>query len=191
MDWIRKFTTAARSAANAARIPLEMLYVGKSNPRDKVRRNIETIERENLSHILPDLTLIWFFWVRLESMWHSKVKQGKTVEKDPIMQEIMAMLSFDGSDQGWAVFSRGSGDMVKAKGELALTSMREYDLWREKKEQKGFIQALRERLQELHTPHHCTRLILPGTAGTIPEKVICAECGRAMEKFIMYRCCTD
>lgn len=191
IDWIRKFTTTAQEVARAANIQLEMLYVGKSNPRDKIRKNNATIVNENLSHVLPDLTLIWFFWIRLESMWHSKVQHGKSVENDQIMQEIMMMLSFDGSDQGWAVISRGTGDMAKGKGEMFLMSLSQFDKWRNQIEEKGFLPALNNYIQELHTPHHCNRLILPGTTGSVPDMVACAECGRAMEKFIMYRCCTD
>jgi hypothetical protein len=59
-----------RNVAQEAKIQLEMLYVGKSNPRDKVRKNNTTIIAEKLSHVLPDPMLIWFFWVRLESMWY-------------------------------------------------------------------------------------------------------------------------
>ncbi|KAM7484165.1 hypothetical protein LguiA_000174 [Lonicera macranthoides] len=191
LDWIKRFTTTMKAVASAANIPLEMLYVGKSNPREKVRKNNSTIINENLSHTLPDPTLIWFFWVRLESMWHSKVQHGKSVEDDPIMQEIMTMLSFDGSEQGWAVISRGSAEIAKAKGDTIWTAMTQFDQWRDQVEPNGFIQALNDHLHKLHTPHHCNRLILPGTTGSIPERVVCAECGRAMEKFIMYRCCTD
>ncbi|KAL3501102.1 hypothetical protein ACH5RR_035551 [Cinchona calisaya] len=192
IEWIRKFTTTARAVANAARIPLEMLYVGKSNPKERVRRNNSAIQVENLSHTLPDLTLIWFFWVRLESMWHSKVQHGMTVENDPIMQEIVTMLSFDGSEQGWAVFSRGSHEMAKGKGDTVYQCLSQFDRWKDKVVYPdGFVITLNEQLHELHTPHHCNRLILPGTTGQIPEKVVCAECGRPMERFIMYRCCTD
>lgn len=191
LEWIQRFTTATQDVARDANIPLEMLYVGKSNPREKVRKNNSTIITRNLSHTLPDLTLVWFFWVRLESMWHSKVQHGKSVENDPIMQEIMTMLSFDGSEQGWAVISRGSAEMAKAKGDTILTTMTQFDRWRDQVEPKGFIPALNDYLHELHTPHHCNRLILPGTTGSIQERVVCAECGQAMEKFIMYRCCTD
>ncbi|KAI3433150.1 uncharacterized protein J3R85_007370 [Psidium guajava] len=190
IEWIRRFTKTARAVAQAAQIPLEMLYVGKSNPREKVRKNNSAILAENLSHILPDLTLIWFFWVRLESMWHSKVQQGKSVDNDPIMQEIMKMLSFDGSDQGWAMICRAT-DTVKAMGDVILATLLDYESWKDQIGQKGFLQALNDCLQGLRPPHHCNRLILPSTTGTIPERVVCAECGRAMEKFIMYRCCTD
>ncbi|KAF6176950.1 hypothetical protein GIB67_027750 [Kingdonia uniflora] len=191
MDWIRKFTTTARSVAQAAGIPLEMVYVGKSNPKERVRKNIANITAEKLSHCWQDLTSIWFFWIRLESMWYSKMQHGRTVENDPIMQEIMTMLSFDGSEQGWAIVSRGSMEMAKGKGETMLTSMMQYDAWKEHVEPKGFIPALNGHLNQLHTPHHCNRLILPGTVGSIPEMVVCAECSRPMEKFVMYRCCND
>ncbi|CAK7332481.1 unnamed protein product [Dovyalis caffra] len=191
MEWIRKFTATALAVAKSADIQLEMLYVGKSNPREKVRKNNTVIEKDNLSRVLPDLTLIWFFWVRLESMWHSKVQHKRTVENDPIMQEIMTMLSFDGSDQEWAVVSEGSAKMAKAKGDTILKSFLEFESWRERAAEKGFMPALNDHLHELHSPFHCNRLILPGTTGGIPERVVCAECGRPMEKFIMYRCCTD
>lgn len=192
MEWIRKFTRKAQEIARAAGIPLEMLYVGKSNPKEKVRRNSTIIQAEKLSHVLPDPTLVWFFWVRIESMWHSKVAHGKTVENDAIMQEIVTMLSFDGSEQGWAVISRGSGaETAKAKGETMIKSLEQYDQWKESVEPEGFIPALSKNLDDISPVHHCNRLILPGTAGTVPERVVCSECGKVMEKFYMYRCCTD
>ncbi|KAF6144507.1 hypothetical protein GIB67_004461 [Kingdonia uniflora] len=191
IEWIRKFTTTARVVAQAARIPLEMIYVGKSNPKERVRKNVATITVEKLSNCWQDLTSIWFFWVRLESMWHSKMQLGKNVENDTIMQEIMAMLSFDGSEQGWAVLSRGAAEIAKGKGETMLTSFSQFDLWKDNAERNGFVPALNDHLHQIHTPHHCNRLILPGTAGRIPEMIVCAECGKHMEKFIMYRCCND
>ncbi|KAJ9176285.1 hypothetical protein P3X46_011617 [Hevea brasiliensis] len=195
IDWIRKFTRSAHAAARTANIQLEMLYVGKSNPREKVRKNNDIIQAENLSHILPNLTLIWFFWVRLESMWHSKVQHNRTVENDSIMQEIVTMLSFDGSDHGWAVISRGSGggdQMAKAKGGDILKGFDDFPSWQHNfTDESGFVPALNDYLHGHHDPLHCNRLILPGTTGRIPERVVCAECNRPMEKFIMYRCCTD
>ncbi|KAJ4973402.1 hypothetical protein NE237_006576 [Protea cynaroides] len=191
IDWIRNFTSTARKVAQVARIQFEMVYVGKSNPKDRVRRNISVITTEKLSHCWPDLTSIWFFWVRLESMWYSKMQQGRTIENDHIMQEIMTMLTFDGSEQGWALISKGSTTMAKAKGGLILNCFQEYDVWKESVDLKGFMQAIMDHLQQLHTPQHCNRLILPGTVGRIPEMIVCSECGRPMEKFVMYRCCTD
>ncbi|KAH8500044.1 hypothetical protein H0E87_015327 [Populus deltoides] len=191
IEWIRKFTATAKAVAKDARIQLEMLYVGKSNPKEKARKINGVIVNENLSHVLPDLTLIWFFWVRLESMWHSKVQHKRTADNDPIMQEIMTMLSFDGSDKGWAVISKGSDEMAKAKGDTILKSFVDFESWKQSAEVKGFLPALNDHLLELRSPSHCNRLILPGATGSIPERIVCAECARPMEKFIMYRCCTD
>ncbi|KAF8399816.1 hypothetical protein HHK36_015687 [Tetracentron sinense] len=191
MEWIRKFTTTARSVAQAAKITLEMVYVGKSNPKERVKRNIAAILGEKLSYCWQDVTWMWWFWVRLESMWYSKMQHGKTVENDPIMQEIMTMLTFDSSNPGWAVISKGSTLMTKAKGDAILPCLTQYDLWKEHVETQGFPQALNDHLLKLHTPHHCNQLIIPGTTGNIPEKVVCSECGRLMDKYIMYRCCDD
>ncbi|KAM7272951.1 hypothetical protein ACFE04_027615 [Oxalis oulophora] len=192
IDWIRKFTSAAMEVARAAKIPLDMVYVGKSNGKERVRKLTSTITEEKLSRCWSDQTSVWFFWARLESMLYSKLQQGKTVEDDHIMQEVMTMLSFDGSEQGWAVFWHGSSnDMARAKGATALTSMMEFERWRGDAEENGFMFALHNHFQALHTPHHCNRLILPGINGAIPEKVVCAECGRQMEKYFMYRCCVD
>ncbi|XWS34693.1 hypothetical protein CRYUN_Cryun21dG0059600 [Craigia yunnanensis] len=124
MDWIRKFTTKARDVAKAA---------------------------EKLSDVLPDLTLIWFFWLRLESMWHSKVQQGSTVEVDPIMPEIVRMLSFGSRYQGWAVISRGSAEMARAIGEIIFKSLEEYSKWNEQVVLEGFIATLFDHIYELRT----------------------------------------
>lgn len=102
----------------------------------------------------------------------------------------MTMLSFDGSEQGWALFSRGTAQMAKGKGETILTSLTQFDSWKVDVEEKGFLCAMNDHIHTLHTPHHCNRLVLPGTS-RIPEVVICTECGQTMEKFVMYRCCTD
>ncbi|KAL1366055.1 protein SIEVE ELEMENT OCCLUSION B [Arachis hypogaea] len=194
IEWIRKFTRKARSLAETLKLPLEMIYVGRSNPGEKVRKINTVIEEEKLSNTLPDpgLTLIWFFWVRLESMWHSKLQQEKKVENDEIMQEIMRILGFDSSEQGWVVMSRGTENMMaKGKGDTFLNCLNDYDQWKDKAEDKGVLPAMDDYIQGLQTPHHCNRLILPGTNGRIPDKVVCVECGRPMEKFYMYRCCTD
>ncbi|TMW88303.1 hypothetical protein EJD97_018736 [Solanum chilense] len=192
IEWIRSFTSSTRAVANEAGVPLEMLYVGKKNPKERVRKNSSIIQMENLSHVVQDQTLIWFFWERLESMWHSRTQQDISDESDPILQEIVTILSYDGSDLGWAVFSRGLAEMTRGKGDLIVQVMKGFDRWRnEVSDITTFVPALDRQLRDLHSPHHCTRLILPSTSGHIPERVVCAECSRPMEKFIMYRCCTD
>ncbi|KAK2997849.1 hypothetical protein RJ639_026040 [Escallonia herrerae] len=113
IEWIQKFTTTAKGVARIAGISLNIVYLGKSISKDKMIRINATIEEEALSSSLLDLTSIWYFWARLESMVYSKMQHGKTVENDLIMHEAMTILSFDNSDGGWALFSSGSAEMTK------------------------------------------------------------------------------
>ncbi|KMS97264.1 hypothetical protein BVRB_7g177090 isoform C [Beta vulgaris subsp. vulgaris] len=191
IDWIRAFTDNAKQVAATAGIDLELMYVGKTNAKERMRKITGNISEENLSHFLPDLTSMWYFWTRLECMLYSKMQHGRSVERDIIMQEVMTVLSFDGSDQGWATMWFGSHEMARGKGDTILECFQMFQEWEENARIKGFLPALKEHLQQLHTPHHCNRLILPGVEGGIPESVVCAECGRTMEKYFMYRCCTD
>ncbi|KGN63518.1 protein SIEVE ELEMENT OCCLUSION B isoform X2 [Cucumis sativus] len=190
-EWIKEFTSKTKKVAETANVDLQMAYVGKNNAKERVRKISIMISDNKLSHYWADSTLVWFFWARLESMMYSKLNYGKTVENDPIMQEIMTLLSFDGSDKGWAIFFGRAGETTRAKGETVLSCILAFDQWKEEVEEKGFVKALADYLQQLKTPHHCNRLILPGLAGNIPENVVCAECGRAMEKYLMYRCCVE
>ncbi|RZS01010.1 hypothetical protein BHM03_00030810, partial [Ensete ventricosum] len=191
IEWIREFTTVMKRVSQEAKIPIEMVYVGKSNPKERVKKAINVIATEKLSGYWQDLVMVWFFWVRLESMWHSKMQSGRTIENDPIMREVMTMLSFDGSDDGWAIISHGSMDMVKSHGRKIIDCLLQFDSWKGSVQEQGFVPALTGALEPFHTHEHCTRLILPGDTGRITEQVVCAECNRPMEKFVLYRCCND
>ncbi|KAG8495880.1 hypothetical protein CXB51_007700 [Gossypium anomalum] len=187
MEWIESFTTTTKEVAKALEIGLEMVYVGKKNARERVEKITGLIKEKKLSHAWQDDNM-WFFWNLLQNMWDTKVQQGKTNATDGITLELKTILGFDDSKKGWAVFYR-SGEMVKANGEKVLESMKSSDQWVKSAKQMGFIPALREHLEGIIVPHHCTRLILPGNDDRIPEKVQCAECGRPMELHFLYRCC--
>ncbi|XP_030496787.2 protein SIEVE ELEMENT OCCLUSION B [Cannabis sativa] len=194
IDWIRKFTRIAKEVARTSGIHLELLYVGKSKPHEKATRNIiDIIQNENLSRTL-DWNLIWYFWMRLESMWHSKgqLTTSASVKTDHVMQGIIAILSYGSSSQGWAAISRGFEGMAKGNGEHMYRGLAEHDQWRTRELEVGFVPALIEYLEKLHidAPHHCTSLILPAT-GAMPDTVACSECGRLMERYTMFRCCLD
>ncbi|KAK1258201.1 hypothetical protein QJS04_geneDACA021077 [Acorus gramineus] len=191
IDWIRRFTSAMRHVVQETGIPLHMVYVGKSNPKERVRRAVAVIAEEKLSGYWQDPIMMWFFWVRLESMLHSKMQAGRNIDNDPIMQEVMQMMSFDGSEEGWAVVSRGSVEIVKAHGRKIVDCLGKFQEWKGGVEKDGFVPALTAALVPYETHEHCTRLILPGDTGRIQDNVICAECRKPMEKFILYRCCTD
>ncbi|PPR99876.1 hypothetical protein GOBAR_AA20782 [Gossypium barbadense] len=190
MEWIESFTTATKGVAKALDIGLEMVYIGKNNAKERVKKITGLIKEKQLSHAWEDDNL-WFFWNRLESMLYSKIQHGKTIENDAIKQEVMTMLAYDGSENGWAVFFSGSDEMVRANGDKVISSMESFDEWEKLAKQMGFIPALRKQLEGITDNHHCTRLILPENSGGIPERVQCAECGRPMEMYFMYRCCVE
>ncbi|KDO69425.1 hypothetical protein CISIN_1g019680mg [Citrus sinensis] len=192
IEWIRQFTNSAKAVARAAQINLGMAYVGKNNAKEKLGKISSIIIQENLSHTLADSTAVWFFWARLESMLYSKLQHGATVENDRILKEVTTVLSFDGSEQGWAIFWRGTThEMARAKGKVATDCMVEFEKWKDDAYQNGFVPGLNNYLERVRTPDHCNRLILPGIHGPIPETVACADCGRVMEMFFLYRCCPE
>nr|GMD26230.1 protein SIEVE ELEMENT OCCLUSION B-like [Ipomoea batatas] len=204
MEWIRAFTKRTRYVAQQAGLPLEMLYVGKMNVKERIKRNSAAIEAEGLSNVLQDPTMIWFFWERLESMWYLKGEKTLAMHddtkpyivseesRDPILQEVKAILSYDGSNRGWAVFSRGLSEMTKGEGSNVVKVLNNFDGWKhEVRDVNAFIPALDKQLRGLYTKHHCTRMVVPAAVGHYPETVACVECGRTMEKFFMYSCCLD
>ncbi|KAJ0051633.1 hypothetical protein Pint_02861 [Pistacia integerrima] len=191
LEWIRKFTNAARTVATAARIPLEMVYVGKSTKREQVRRIMASIQIEKLSQAWPDLTMVWFFWTRLESMLFSKIQLGRADDHDPMMQEIKKLLSYD-RDGGWAVLSKGSQVVVNGHGTTIVPALLEYDIWKENVPIKGFDVSFKEHHQKLHgIAHPCCRFEFSSHFGRTPQSMTCPECLRLMEKFTTFCCCHD
>ncbi|KAJ7956133.1 protein SIEVE ELEMENT OCCLUSION B-like [Quillaja saponaria] len=167
IEWIRKFTSMAKAVATEAGIPFGMFYVGKSNAKERMQKMIATFGVEKLQY-------------------------GKGVENDDhIRNEVMTVLTFDGSDQGWAIFSRGPNEMIRCRVDTAVDTLAQFKNWQGDVETLGFVLAFGKYHTTLQSPHHCNRLILPGSTGGIPEQVVCAECGRHMEKYFMYRCCVE
>ncbi|XP_073039011.1 protein SIEVE ELEMENT OCCLUSION B-like [Primulina eburnea] len=109
---------------------------------------------------------VWYFWVRLWSMWNSKKNTALSMDNDHVMQQIMEVLAFDSSDEGWELAIQGDHP-------------------------DKFVTVLDEAIRGIHREHHCNHLILPGHAGYIPEQVVCSECGKIMDNYVMYRCYTD
>uniref|UniRef100_A0A5B7A0L9 Sieve element occlusion N-terminal domain-containing protein n=1 Tax=Davidia involucrata TaxID=16924 RepID=A0A5B7A0L9_DAVIN len=193
IEWIRKFTSTAKYVAQAARIPIEMVYVGKSSKREQVRKVTATITAEKLSYCWQDLTMVWFFWTRLESMLFSKIQLGRVDDHDPMMQEIKKLLSYDKSNGGWAVLSKGSYVVINGHGSTMLPTLLEYEpIWKEHVPVKGFDDSITEHHNMLHgATHPCCRFEFPSTAGRIPENMKCPECLRIMEKHFTFVCCHD
>ncbi|MQL74562.1 hypothetical protein Taro_006919 [Colocasia esculenta] len=191
IEWIRKFTATMRRVAMEAGVALEMVYVGKSNPKERVKKAVTVIANEKLSGYWQDPAMVWFFWMRLESMWHSKMQHSKDVQNDLIMQEVVTMLSFDGSEEGWALVSRGGAEIAKAHGRKIVDCLSKFETWKANIQADGFVPALASALLPYKTEEHCTRLVLPEDPRRIREHVICADCKRPMEKYVLFKCCNN
>jgi hypothetical protein len=193
-EWVRKFTNEARKVAAAARIPLEMFYVGKGSKREQVRRVINTITLEKLSSSYwQDPAMIWFFWTRLESMLFSKIQLGKSDDHgaDPVMQEIKRLLSYD-REGGWAVLSKGSSIVVNGHGNTVWTTLLEYEMWKENVALQGFDVAFKNHHDLRHGEKYpCCRFEFSHNAGRIPERMRCPQCHRNMEEFTTFLCCHE
>ena len=141
MEWIRKFTTIARVVASTARIPLEMVYMGKSKKREQVRKCTTTIIVEKLSYCWQDLTMVWFFWTRLESMMFSKIQLGSTIDVDPMLREIKKLVSYE-KKGGWAILSNESFVFVNGHNNTVLLTFTEYNAWKDNVPPKGLRHSL-------------------------------------------------
>ncbi|KAK4772639.1 hypothetical protein SAY86_014414 [Trapa natans] len=191
VEWVRKFTATARKVAAAARIPLEMVYVGKSTKREQVRKVIASITAEKLSYCWEDMAMIWFFWTRLESMLFSKIQLGKANDHDVVMQEIKRLLSYDKAG-GWAVLANGPNVVVNGHGTTVLPTLEEYDLWKEHVATEGYDVAFKDHHRKLHgIAQPCCRFEFPSAAGRMPDQMKCPECQRVMEKLVTFLCCHD
>ncbi|KAE8696168.1 hypothetical protein F3Y22_tig00110676pilonHSYRG00156 [Hibiscus syriacus] len=190
IEWVRKFATSARSVASASGIPLEMVYVGKSNKREQVKKVTTIINVDNLSHAWQDQAMVWFFWARLESMLFSKIQLGRVDDQDPMLLQIKKLLSY-GREGGWAVLSQGSDIVVNAHSTTILPALGGYDEWKVNVADKGFKLAFKEYHDRLHdVAHPCCRFEFPTTT-RVPESMRCPECLRTMETYTSFVCCHD
>ncbi|XP_023642779.1 protein SIEVE ELEMENT OCCLUSION B [Capsella rubella] len=197
LDWIRRFTMAAKATAKDSNVKLEMAYVGKRNHshREQIRRIGEVIRSENLSHSWAEPPLMWFFWTRLESMLYSKIQLGKADDHDEVMQGIKKILSYDKLG-GWALLSKGPEIIMIVHGAIERT-MTVYDrTWKTHVPTKGYTKAMYDHhhdevLRETGKPCGHFDFHITARSGRIPEKMNCFECQRPMEKYMSFACCHD
>ena len=193
LEWVRRFVREARKVATAARIQLEMVYVGKSNHKDQVRRVLDAILQEKINtHSWQEQSMIWFFWTRLESMLFSKIQLKQADDLDLELQEIKKLLSYDKQD-GWFVFAKGSTVVTNGHANTGLQTLMEYEnIWKVQADREGFEKAFNEHYGKLHAvANPCCRFEFSLTMGRIPEKLRCPECRRNMRILTTFQCCHD
>lgn len=138
LKWIRDFTTRAKEIARDLQVPVEMVYVGKSHHKNMVQKLCSAITVEQLSHCWQDPNQVWYFWTRLESMFHSKMQLRRMRDHSDItFQELQRLQSFDEGHEGWAILAKGFNIVVSAPDRLALTVLNEYDKWEQRARKEG------------------------------------------------------
>lgn len=189
--WIQRFTTTILAISQQAQMPLMMLYMG-TNKTDEINNKINgVISDRKLGDIIIEPMKMRLFWTRLESIWHSRVQTGMFPESDHIIQEVFKMQSFECSNRGWAIISKGSEEMAKGMGDTMLKALSEYDHWKDNVDVKGFVTALDEYMGSMGTSSFCNTIVVPKTKNGLPEKMNCFECRREMRMSTRFNCCGD
>lgn len=195
VELVRRFTREARAITQAAGISLEMMYVGKSNKREVVRKMCAAIVSEGMSNCWQDPPTVWFFWKRIESMLFSKLELKKADDhSDVVIQEIKKLLSYDKIPGGWALLSKGSEIVLHGQLSAVITALTRYEReapqWKNEIPRKTFSEAFNHEVSSIHIKElPCCRFEFPAVAD--PVGLLCPECHKAMEKHTSFTCCHE
>ncbi|XP_052205925.1 protein SIEVE ELEMENT OCCLUSION B-like [Diospyros lotus] len=197
IKWIQKFTDSVCEVAKAAKIDIVMIYVGKSNMKWAAHQKIWEQKYSSFDTVFrfTQQKYLSSFWATLQSIWQTKMDNGKSIVDSTTMEDIVTLLSFDASGEGWTAICHGSRPkMAKARDETILDILSNYAKWAALTKQLSFVDALVEKIKEgkTHETHHeCYSLAVAATTGSTPKKVKCLLCDHTMRTFITYRCCSD
>ncbi|KAL2231944.1 UNVERIFIED_CONTAM: Protein SIEVE ELEMENT OCCLUSION B [Sesamum indicum] len=193
VEWIRNFVSSTRQVKEAGHIPLEMLYAGRSNQKEQDMNNlINSIVNEKLGEILGDVNTISLFWNRIEHMKRSRIRlgSGKVGEdQDPLLQDITKLLSYDQIMGRWASLFKGNELVLTGYGNIMLPTMTRCIEALKENANKEFDVTFKECFdssQIVDTPP--IRLILPSSYERNISVVLCIECSRVMDKYILFSC---
>ncbi|KAK4413252.1 protein SIEVE ELEMENT OCCLUSION B [Sesamum alatum] len=193
VEWIRSFVSTTRQVKEAGHVPLEMLYAGRSNQKEQDMNNlINLILKEKLGEILGDAKIISHFWNRIEHMQRSKIRLGSSKvgeDQDPVLQDITKLLSYDQLMGRWATLFKGNEQVLTGYGNIMLPTMRRCIDALKENANKEFDVTFKECFnssQVVDTPP--LRLVLPSGFERNISAVLCIECSRVMEKYILFSC---
>lgn len=189
LDWIRSFCTKMKRIKETG-LQLEVIYVGWKNPSERLQETLDVIREENLSAFLS-FSNICFFWLRLQSMKNSIIRHNHTAGYDHILEEVTGLLEVENTDDGWVVIGTGpSGSLEKLQGSKLTKFFDLFPVWAENVEALGLVDAIRRAFEPPVSIRPCYHSdILPYEEGLIEEKtVICKECKRRRQKFVLYKC---
>ncbi|XP_052206053.1 protein SIEVE ELEMENT OCCLUSION A-like [Diospyros lotus] len=196
VQWIKNFVGEVRKVEKDTGIDFVMMYAGKRDLKLADHQNIlDQLQKDDNTITVCGFEDQQRFWATLQSIWLTKTKTGKSIVDSSTMNDIVTLLSLDGSGEGWAAICRGSSpEMAKARGKTILDILKKYNEWEDRAKEDGFINALVPEIIGLKPPegdHECCHLEVAATTGSTPQKVKCDLCDRVMKTFITYRCCGD
>ncbi|KAL8160122.1 hypothetical protein V2J09_001659 [Rumex salicifolius] len=193
IEQTKKFINLAKNVGAAAKINLELLYVGKSCKKETVQTLTEAIKTENnLGNYLDDIP---FFWTRLDSMLHSKIQLGAVDDvTDNVTQEIKKIISYDQNPGSWAVICKGSRVFRSVAGQTLSEVLGRYEEWKGMVAPDGGVEfhvALIERIEAGRPENMCFRFEFPKDDGKIPVAMKCPGCQKKMKDYVTFKCCHD
>lgn len=170
-------------------LQLEVIYVGWQNPSEKLQSILDIIQLENLSSSLTFAT-VCFFWLRLQSMRNSIIRHKYAARCDHIFKEVTRMLEVENTDDGWMMIGTGaSAGLQRLEGSKLTEFFDLFPVWAENVGALGLVDSISNAFQPPISVKHCNHLdIIPYDEGLIKDTVICKECKRPREKFVMYTC---
>lgn len=109
---------------------------------------------------------------------------------DHILKEVMEMLEVENTNDGWMMIGTGaSAGLQKFQGSKLIEFFDLFPVWAENVGVLGLVGAISNAFQPSLSVKYCHQLdIVPYEEGLIKETVICKECKRPREKFVMYEC---
>ncbi|CAL0320387.1 unnamed protein product [Lupinus luteus] len=189
LAWIQQFNDNITQLKKTG-LQLETIYVGNNQLSEQhIKEIMTTTTAKNLS-VLLSFTKLQFFWLRLESMRRSKLRQGNTQGSDHALEELSALLDMNDKEQGWAVFGNGSlTNILRLQGEKVVELLKKYHEWGENVHKLGLLGAIRNFLEPSFVAGPCSHFYLvPSNEELITQgSVVCEMCMHPMKKFVVYQ----
>lgn len=192
INWTLEFNEKMKEIKREG-IQIEMVYVGLRTVRQHVRKILATIEQQqNLFNSLS-LTKIPFFWLRLESIRRSKLRQGARIDTDNVLKEVTSILDMDeNNDEGWALMGRGTSmdSVVRLEGNKLMECLNKFSEWGENVRKLGFLGALKTAIEPpcgKPCGDHFHDHVISYNEKWKEEMVLCPKCRHPMKKFVIYK----
>lgn len=187
LDWIKEFNDKMQTIISEG-LQIELVYVGKKNPDERVRNILATVHEKMHKRSLS-FTEIQFFWFRLESMRESILRVGQEYDNDHILEQASTLLDDEDNKSSWAALGKVSLPFIlKLHGRKLMEYLNRFPEWERYLSKLGFVGALRYAIEPPVPTEPCDHSpVISYEEGSGEEIVVCAKCMRPMKKFVAYK----